>query len=95
MSRGEEGSNTDDSSIAPEVSGERLLLTVDEVASRLGVSRKTVLRENLRGHLPQPLRLGRCLRWGAQELSLWVAHGCPTRNKWNEIWNSLREKAAS
>lgn len=95
MRRGEEESGADALSDATEVSRERLLLTVDEVAARLGVSRKTVLRENLRGHLPQPLRIGRCLRWSAQELSLWVTHGCPARNKWSGIWDSLREKSVS
>jgi len=47
--------------------------------------------EDLRGHLPQSLRLGRCLRWSAEELSAWVRYGCPPRKTWQTIWQGVRD----
>jgi excisionase family DNA binding protein len=49
------------------------LLTLDEVAERLRVSRKTVNREIARGHL-RVLYIGRLPRVKASELDAYVAH---------------------
>ena len=50
---------------------------IREVARRLGVSTKTVLRLREQGRLPIPTRLGaRCL-WHLPTIAEWAANGCP------------------
>ena len=31
---------------------------------------------------PQPIRLGRSIRWRSDEINDWVRAGCPSRAKW-------------
>lgn len=52
-------------------------LTLDEVADRMGCSRRHVRRLCERREMPQPLRLGALLRWSRASLDRWVAAGCP------------------
>lgn len=59
-----------------------LLLTADQVAEQLGVSRREVSRMDRAGLLPQPARLGRKVRWPSAELAAWVAAGCQDRETW-------------
>lgn len=49
---------------------------------KLGVSRSMVHKLNAAGKLPAPVRLGRCLRWRADEITAWLAAGCPARSVW-------------
>lgn len=49
----------------------------------LGISRSMVHKLNSAGKLPAPVRLGRCLRWRADEIAAWVAAGCPSRADWS------------
>ena len=50
---------------------------VHEVARRLSVSTKTVLRLRSQGRLPIPTRFGaRCL-WHLPTLAKWAEDGCP------------------
>ena len=44
------------------------LLNVHEVAEWLGVSDPTVRRLVAKGELPQPIRLGRLVRWRAKDI---------------------------
>ena len=53
------------------------LLTVNEVAERLRVGRRTVYRWTDAGLMPRPLKLGSLVRWRADELDRWIAGGCP------------------
>lgn len=62
-----------------------LLLDLEEVASRLGISRAHAARLNASGRLPRPIHLGRSVRWNAQELERWTLAGCPARVRWEVI----------
>jgi excisionase family DNA binding protein len=66
-------------------SDERLLLNAREVAQLLNVSRSTIYALHSAGRIPLPVRLGRAVRWRADELREWVAAGCPPRNRWMEM----------
>lgn len=52
------------------------------VAVKLGVSRSMVHKLLSAGKLPQPIRLGRCLRWRAAEIEAWIAASCPNPQNW-------------
>ena len=43
----------------------------------------TVLRVAIdTGRMPAPIRIGRAVRWGYDELRAWVAAGCPQKDLW-------------
>ena len=48
------------------------LLTVDELAELLGVPVKTVYRWRHRGEGPEPIRVGRFLRFDPADVSRWL-----------------------
>jgi excisionase family DNA binding protein len=56
--------------------GQRLI-SVDRVAELLDVSVRTVWRLRSAGQIPEPVKLGRSIRWNAAELSTWIERGCP------------------
>jgi excisionase family DNA binding protein len=53
------------------------LITADEVAALLGLSARTVWRMHSAGKLPEPIRLGRAVRWRHKEIDAWIEAGCP------------------
>lgn len=55
------------------------LLSAQEVAELLSVSKRTVARLADTKKLPDPIRLGRSVRWDSQVLENWIANGCPSR----------------
>ena len=61
---------------------EPLLLTANEAAVLLGISRSNLYRLNSSGRLPLPVRLGASVRWRRDELAAWVDAGCPPRTRW-------------
>jgi predicted DNA-binding transcriptional regulator AlpA len=67
---------------------------VDDVGAGqvLGVSRATVHRLRATGRLPEPIRLGRLVRWRVAELRAWAAAGCPSVERW-EGMRDAREAA--
>ena len=60
------------------------LLKAPEVARRLSVSVRHVRALHSRGALPTPIRLGRSVRWCADEIDAWIAAGCPPRTRWEQ-----------
>lgn len=62
----------------------RLLVDTREAAELFGVSERTVASWNKSGRMPAPIRIGRAVRWGYDELRAWVAAGCPPRDKWRD-----------
>jgi len=48
----------------------------DACASRLGISKRHWLRMVDAGKAPQPVRLGRLVRWSLASLGEWEAGGC-------------------
>jgi excisionase family DNA binding protein len=61
---------------------ERLLLTAEELADLLGISRAHLFRLHGRGLLPFPIRLGRSVRWNRATVIRWLADGAPPRDRW-------------
>lgn len=61
------------------------LLTVKEVAAALKVSPRQVWKLKTMGRLPWPVRLGRSVRWRADEIEAWIEAGCPTRERWEAM----------
>ena len=53
------------------------LLTVREVANRLGVSSRQIWKLTASGRLPAPVRLARSVRWRESDISLFIERGCP------------------
>lgn len=58
------------------------LLCAQDLAERLGVSRATLHRWNAGGRVPQPVRIGRTVRWPLDEIKSWILAGCPGRSVW-------------
>jgi excisionase family DNA binding protein len=57
------------------------LLTVRQVAARLGCSPRHVNRLADTSLMPAPVRLGTLVRWRAAEIESWIAGGCrPVRS---------------
>lgn len=56
---------------------EEKLLSVDELANRLGVGTRTVWRWRDAGRLPGAIRIAGTIRWRSGDISAWIAEGCP------------------
>ncbi|MBX9681854.1 MAG: helix-turn-helix domain-containing protein [Gemmataceae bacterium] len=54
-----------------------LLITADEVARLLNLSKRTLWRLLSAGKLPAPVRLGNAVRWRREEIRQWISQGCP------------------
>lgn len=66
----------------------RLAVSATELATCLGVSLRHVRRLDALGKLPEPIRLGRSVRWPVAEIDAWLAAGAPDRHKWNAMRKS-------
>lgn len=64
---------------------ERLALTAAEVANRLGISQRHFWSMVAAGRVPRPFRLGRSVRWVAEELEAWLRAGAPPLDRWERI----------
>lgn len=62
-----------------------LMLTADEFAATLRISRAHFWRLESAGKLPAPLRLGRVVRWDRRVVEAWIDAGAPTRQQWEQI----------
>ena len=66
-----------------------ILLNAEQAAAACGISRAHFLQLERSGRLgPQPLRLGRCVRWSRTELEAWAHAGCPPRREWQALWEA-------
>lgn len=54
-----------------------LLLTDNQVAELLQISRRSVWRSLKRGELVPPVRIGGAARWRRRDIERWIAEGCP------------------
>lgn len=61
------------------------LLRDREVARVMGVSKSMIHKRNRMGLLPMPIRIGRVLRWDANEIQAWIDAGLPSREKWEAM----------
>lgn len=64
---------------------EQLGLTARELASRLGISRAHVWKLLSLGRLPEPVRLGRAVRWDKRVIDAWLAAGAPSAAQWEQM----------
>lgn len=58
-----------------------LLLNSRETARLLGVSLRTIAAMQVSKRIPQPVRIGRSIRWSYEELKGWIAKGCPPQKE--------------
>jgi excisionase family DNA binding protein len=56
-----------------------MLLSANEVARLLGVSKRTVHRLNSSGKIPKPVRIGGSVRWRESDIRQWIAWDCRSR----------------
>lgn len=73
---------------------DQLVLTAEEVAELLSISRAHVFRLQRGGRLPTPIRFGRSVRWPRAELEAWLRAGAPSRQEWESMRSSARSEAA-
>ena len=59
-----------------------MLLTAEDLAGSLQIARGSVWRNLAAGRLPSPVRIGGATRWRADEVSAWIAAGCPPAARW-------------
>jgi excisionase family DNA binding protein len=57
-----------------------LLISVEEVASMLGISVRSVWRLLSTNAIPTPVKLRASVRWNRVQLEKWVDQGCPAPN---------------
>jgi predicted DNA-binding transcriptional regulator AlpA len=53
--------------------GTSLMLTANDLAEMLGIDLRSVWRRKADGTLPQPVQLGRSVRWMRKEVEQWLA----------------------
>lgn len=68
-----------------------LLINSREAAKLLQVSERTLWKMQNCGDSPEPIRIGRGVRWSLEELRAWVRAGCPPRDKWEFDWKKFNE----
>lgn len=64
---------------------EPLLLNATQCAALCNISRTTWYSLLSSGRVPLPVRLGRRPLWRRDELTAWVAAGCPARDRWQAM----------
>ena len=57
------------------------LATTRRVAETMDVAPETIRRLTDRGVMPNPVRLGRAVRYRIDEIEQWIADGCPDLSK--------------
>lgn len=66
------------------------LLTVADLSRRLRISIRQTRKLKAEGSLPNPIRLGRSIRWRASEIAAWIEAGCPSCEVWKQRLESVR-----
>ena len=56
---------------------EALLVTPDQLAGWLQVSKRSLWRLKSDGQLPPPIRLRKAVRWRVSDIEAWLVAGCP------------------
>jgi len=63
------------------VQDKKLLLKARDVAALCGVSVRTVWDWRAAGRLPQPINIGRLVRWRRKDIEDWIEAGCPDMSR--------------
>ena len=53
------------------------MLSAEELADWLKISKRTVWRLKSAGAIPKPVKIGRSVRWQRTDVSAWLEKGCP------------------
>ena len=53
------------------------LVSATELAELLSISERSLYRLKSTNQLPEPIKLGGCVRWRLTEIQKWIAQGCP------------------
>ena len=61
------------------------LISGEQVAERLDISKRTVWRLDDAGKLPAPIRIGGSVRWSSDEITRWIKARCPSRLEWERM----------
>jgi predicted DNA-binding transcriptional regulator AlpA len=72
-------------SLVPDALAAVVLLDAKALARMLSCSVRHLRRLDALGDLPAPLRLGKLVRWRADEVRDWIAAGCPDRARWQAL----------
>jgi excisionase family DNA binding protein len=67
-----------ESVLSPLMDSPATLIDVEQVASLLRCSPRTVYRLSNAGRMPAPVRLGSLVRWRRGDVEAWIAGGCKT-----------------
>jgi predicted DNA-binding transcriptional regulator AlpA len=59
----------------------QFLINCRELSRLLGRSRASIARDVAARRVPPPVRIGRATRWRLSEIELWIAAGCPPRER--------------
>ena len=62
-----------------------LLASARRLAAMLDVSEEMVRKMNDAAELPEPVKLGRCVRWRLSDIEAWLDLGRPGRKQFMEI----------
>jgi excisionase family DNA binding protein len=68
-------------------SGEALLISAEELANLLGISKRHVWRLLSRGDLIEPIKIGSTTRWPLDAVREWITTGCPRQSAHGEKTN--------
>lgn len=52
------------------------MLTDTEISNLIKVSRRQIWKLLAMGRLPEPIRIGRSVRWRRADIDSWIANGC-------------------
>lgn len=55
------------------------LLTKEDLCKLLQVNRTAIDSRVRRGIFPQPIKIGKCVRWREDIITRWIEAGCPER----------------
>lgn len=58
------------------------LLSAEELAAMLSISKRSLWRLRSAGQLPRAVQLGGSTRWRRIEVEAWIAAGCPSLTDW-------------
>lgn len=69
--------------ISEQVACREQLLTMEQIAKRLNISKRSVQRLRHDHKLPPPISLGSLLRWNVEVIETWISQGCPGASNTN------------
>ena len=53
------------------------MMTADELANTLQISKRQVWRLKAKGAIPKPVKIGTSVRWKRSDILEWIDAGCP------------------